>query len=212
MKARQRSSGIAAALCALLLSTTAFAVAASADPPLRPTTLDQKWELLTEEAEQERERFAVRYPFLQMPDMRPLNVVADQQWPRWMAQCLRGFGVDATQDGDRLLTPGLDTSTLPGDVVNRTCELRYPKQSRLRRVLGPYELRQLWSYYVFDLQPCLRGIGIRISRSPSFAEFLARRGTDRAWHPYSAITGIESLRELHAYDQLCPRFPKTLPA
>jgi hypothetical protein len=212
MRSRQRSAGIAAALCAVLLSSTAYAVAASAEPSLQPTTLEQKVELLTEEATAERERLAQRYPFLQMPDMTPVQVVADEQWPRRMVQCLRQFGVDARARGDSVVAPSLDPTTLPGDVVSQTCELRYPKQSDLRYVLGTYELRQLWSYYVFQLQPCLRSIGITIARSPSFGEYLATRGTDDAWHPYLAIPDIVNIRDLNYYDELCPRFPDWLRA
>lgn len=210
MRPRQRSAGIAVALCAVLLSTTAFAVAASAEAPLQPTTQEQKIRLLEQEAAEERERLARRYPFLSMPDMTPVRVVADDEWAGRIAECLQGFGVDARPRGDSVVAPGFDTRTLPGDVVNTTCQLRFPKQSGLRYVLGPYELRQLWSYYVFQLQPCLRGIGISISRSPSFGEYLATRGSDDAWHPYRAIPEIANVRDLHYYDQLCPRFPEWL--
>ncbi len=212
MKSRQRSGGIAAALCAVLLSTAVFAVAASAQSSLQPTSQRQKLELLRKEAEEERERLAQRYPFLNLPDMKPVRAVTDDEWQDRMVECLQQFGVDARAQGDSIVAPDLDARSFPGEVVSETCRLRYPKQSRLRYVLGPFELRKLWSYYVFDLQPCLRGIGIRIGRSPSFGEYLARRGTDEAWHPYSAIPGIESMRELQAYDQICPRFPDTLPA
>jgi hypothetical protein len=212
MRTRQRSAGIAAALCAVLLSTTAFAVAASAEPSLSPTTQEQKLELLTEQAVAERDRLAARYPFIQMPDMTPVQVVADELWPRRVAQCLEHFGIEARTLGDSVVAPTLDTTTLPGDVVSQTCELRYPKQSELRYVLGPYELRQLWSYYVFELQPCLRTLGIGISRSPSFGEYLASRGTEDAWHPYLAIPDIANMRDLNYYDEACPRFPDWLRA
>ena len=203
---------MAAALCAVLLSSTAFAVAAAAsgEPPLTPTTQEQKVQLLTEEALEERERLAVRYPFLQMPDMTPVQVVPDEQWPRRVSQCLRGFGIEARPRGDTVIAPGLDASTLPGDVVSQTCQLRYPKQSQLRFVLGPFELRRLWSYYVFQLQPCLRSIGVNITRSPSFGEYLAARGTDDAWHPYLALPEIASMRDFQRYDDNCPRFPDWL--
>jgi hypothetical protein len=211
MRSRHRSAGVAAALCAVLLSSTAFAVAASAESqPLSPTTQEQKIELLTERALEERERLAVRYPFLQMPDMTPVQVVPDEQWPRRVARCLRGFGVEARPRGDTVVAPGLDTSTLPGDVVSQTCQLRYPKQSELRFVLGTFELRRLWSYYVFDLQPCLRSIGVTITRSPSFGEYLAVRGSDDAWHPYLALADIASMRDFQYYDDNCPRFPDWL--
>ena len=212
MKSRQRSAGIAAVLCAALLSTTAFAVAASAEAPLLPTTQEQKLELLTEQALQKREELASRYPFLQMPDMAPVEVVPDEQWPVRMSRCLNQFGVEARPRGDSVVAPNLDTRSLPGDVVSLTCESRYPKQSQLRYVLGPYELRQLWGYYVFQLQPCLRKNGIAVTRSPSFGEYLATRGTDAVWHPYLAIPKIASMRDLQYYDQLCPRFPDWLRA
>ena len=212
MKSRQRSAGIAAALCAVLLSSTAFAVAASAEPPLMPTTDEQKLELLTEQAMEKRDALARQYPFLQMPDMAPVQVVADEQWPVQMTRCLAQFGIEARPRGDSVVAPNLDTRTLPGDVVSQTCELRYPKQSHLRYVLGPYELRQLWGYYVFQLQPCLRKNGVAITRSPSFGEYLATRGTDAVWHPYLAIPKIASMRDLQYYDQLCPRFPDWLRA
>ena len=212
MKPRRRSAGIAAALCAVLLSTTAFAVAASAEAPILPTTDEQKLELLTEQALEKRDELARQYPFLRMPDMAPVQVVADEQWPRKMSQCLEHFGIEARPRGDTVVAPTLDTRSLPGDVISQTCELRYPKQSELRYVLGPYELRQLWSYYVFQLQPCLRAIGIQITRSPSFGEYLATRGTEDAWHPYLAIPDILNVRDLHYYDQLCPRFPEWLRA
>lgn len=212
MRSRQRSAGIAAALCVVLLSSTAFAFAASAEPPLQPTTDEQKLELLTEQAMEKREELARRYPFLQMPDMAPVQVVADEQWPVQMSRCLEQFGIEARPRGDSVVAPTLDTRSLPGDVVSQTCELRYPKQSSLRYVLGPYELRQLWSYYVFQLQPCLRSLGIKISRSPSFGEYLATRGTDQTWHPYLAIPEILNVRDLYYYDQLCPRFPDWLRA
>src|SRR3712207_4752517 len=137
MKSRQRSAGIAAALCAVLLSTTAFAVAASAEPPLLPTTEEQKLGLLREEAAATRDELARQYPFLQMPDMAPVEVVADEEWPERMAQCLERFGIEARTRGDSVVAPNLDTRSLPGDVVSQTCELRYPKQSLLRYVLGP---------------------------------------------------------------------------
>jgi hypothetical protein len=212
MKSRQRSAGIAAALCAVLLSATAFAVAASAEAPLLPTTDEQKLELLTEQALEKREALARQYPFLQMPDMAPVEVVADEQWPLRMSRCLEQFGVEAWARGDSVVAPSLDTRSLPGDVISQTCELRYPKQSRLRYVLGPYELRQLWGYYVFQLQPCLRKNGIAITRSPSFGEYLATRGTDAVWHPYLAIPETVSMRDLEYYEQLCPRFPDWLRA
>jgi len=196
----------------VLLFTTAFALAASAEPPLVPTTADQKIELLTEQAVEAREELAQQYPFIQMPDMTPVQVVADEMWPRKVAQCLEHFGIEARTRGDSVLAPNLDTSTLPGDVVSQTCQLRYPKQSELRYVLGPYELRQLWGYYVFQLQPCLQGIGIKIGRSPSFGEYLAARGTEDAWHPNRAIPDIANVRDLNYYDQLCPRFPDWLRA
>ncbi|MFC0682159.1 hypothetical protein ACFFGH_30380 [Lysobacter korlensis] len=212
MRFRQRSTGIAAALCAVMLSTTAYAVAASAEPSLAPTTHEQKLELLTEQALAERDRFAERYPFLQIPDMTPVQIVPDELWPERMSQCLRDFGVEARARGDSVVAPSLDTRTLPGDVVNQTCQRRYPKQSQLRYVLGPFELRKLWSYYVFDLQPCLRTIGISIGRSPSFGEYLATRGSQDAWHPYLAIPEIANMRDLQYYDALCPRFPDWLRA
>jgi hypothetical protein len=212
MRSRQRSAGLAAVLCAVLLSTTAFAVAASAEAPLTPTTEEQKLELLTEAALEKRDELARQYPFLQMPDMAPVQVVADELWPQRMVKCLEQFGIEARTRGDLVVAPDLDTRTLPGDVISQTCELRYPKQSQLRYVLGTYELRQLWSYYVFQLQPCLRGMGIKIDRSPSFGEYLATRGTDETWHPYLAIPNIVNVRDLHYYDQLCPRFPEWLRA
>jgi hypothetical protein len=210
MRSRQRSGGISVVLCAVLLLSTAFAVAASAEPPLTPTSRTQKLELLRADAAQEREQLAKEYPFLQMPDMTPVRVVADDEWPLRMTECLRQFGVDASVSGTSVVAPELDPRTLRGDVVNRTCELRYPKESRLQYVLGPYELRQLWTYYVFDLQVCLRTNGIETTRSPSFGEYLARRGSDEAWHPYLAIPQIASMRDLQYYDQLCPRFPRWL--
>jgi hypothetical protein len=212
MRSRQRSAGIAAALCVALLFSTVFAVAASAEAPLQPTTEAQKVELLTQQATTERERLAKRYPFVQMPDMTPVQVVADELWPRRMAQCLQQFGIEARTRGDSVVAPNFDPTTLPGDVVSQTCQLRYPKQSQLRYVLGPYELRQLWSYYVFSLQPCLRSIGITIGRSPSFGEYLATRGTEDAWHPYLAIPDIANIRDLNYYDEQCPRFPEWLRA
>jgi hypothetical protein len=201
---------MAAALCGALLSSTLFAVAASAQPALTPTTPDQKLDLLTEEARAERDRLAERYPFLQLPDMAPRQVVSDEVWPERMAECLREFGVEARVSGDQVVAPGLDATTLPGDVVSQTCQFRYPKQSALRYVLGPFELRRLWSYYVFELQPCLRAIGVRINRAPSFAEYLASRGTADSWHPYLAIPEIANLRDLAYYDTACPRFPDWL--
>jgi len=212
MKSRQRSAGLAAVLCAVLLTSTAFAVAASAEAPVAPTTEKQKLELLREEAIEARDELGRRYPFLQMPDMTPVEVVADELWPERMVQCLKQFGVEARTRGDSVVAPTLDTRSLPGDVISQTCQLRYPKQSSLRYVLGTYELRQLWSYYVFQLQPCLRGIGVQIGRSPSFGEYLATRGTDDAWHPYLAIPQIANVRVLHYYDQQCPRFPDWLRA
>jgi hypothetical protein len=212
MHFRRRGAAIAVALCAALLSTTAMAVAASAEAPIAPTSLQQKLDLLTDEAAADRARLADRYPFLQMPEMGPVRAVADDAWPRWMAQCLRRFGVEAYATGDSVVAPGLDTRTLPGDVVNTTCQSRYPKQSELRYVLGTFELRQLWGYYVFELQHCLRGMGITTTRSPSFGEYLASRGTDQAWHPYLAIPKIVNLRDLTHYDQQCPRFPSWLRA
>jgi hypothetical protein len=212
MRSRQRSAGIAAVLCAVMLSTTAFAVAASAEAPILPTTDEQKLELLTEQALEKREALGRQYPTLRMPDMTPVQVVADEQWPRKISQCLEQFGIEARPRGDSVVAPGLDTRNLPGDVISQTCELRYPKQSLLRYVLGPYELRQLWSYYVFQLQPCLQGLGIKIQRSPSFGEYLATRGSDNTWHPYLAIPEIVSVRDLYYYDQLCPRFPDWLRA
>jgi hypothetical protein len=212
MKSRQRSAGIAAVLCAVLLSSTAYAVAASAEAPLVPTTDEEKFELLTEHALEQREELARRYPFLQMPDMAPVQVVADEQWPVRMSRCLEQFGIEARPRGDSVVAPKLDVRTLPGDVISQTCELRYPKQSSLRYVLGPYELRQLWGYYVFQLQACLRKNGIAVTRSPSFGEYLASRDTDSVWHPYLAIPRIASMRDLQYYDQLCPRFPAWLRA
>jgi hypothetical protein len=211
MEARHRSAGLAAALCAVLLSTTAFAVAASAESaPLVPTTHEEKVELLTEQAIAERQRLAERYPFLQLPDMTPVHVVPDELWPQLVARCLRGFGIEARPRGDTVVAPDLDASTLPGDVVSQTCQLRYPKQSQLRFVLGPFELRRLWTYYVFELQPCLRSIGVAITRSPSFGEYLAARGSEDAWHPYLALTDIASMRDFQYYDDSCPRFPDWL--
>jgi hypothetical protein len=198
-------------LCAVLLFTTAFAVAASAEPPITPTSQSEKLDLLRAEATKEREQLAEQYPFVQMPDMTPVRVVGDDEWPQRMVECLQQFGVDAEVNGNSVVAPDLDTRRrLPGNVVSHTCELRYPKQSRLRYLLGPYELRQLWGYYVFDLQMCLRNNGIEISRSPSFGEYLARRGTEDAWHPYVAIPEIATMRDLQYYDQLCPRFPRWL--
>jgi hypothetical protein len=212
MTSRQRSAGIAAALCAVLLSTTAFAMAASAEEPLAPTTDEQKLELLTEEARQKQDELARQYPFLQMPDMTPVVIVTDEAWPEQIVRCLAQFGVTARARGDAVVAPKLDTRSLPGDVISQTCEHRYPKQSRLRYVLGPFELRQLWGYYVFQLQPCLRGMGVQIDRSPSFGEYLASRETEETWHPYRAIESIANIRDLYYYDEQCPRFPEWLRA
>jgi hypothetical protein len=212
MHSRRRGAVLAVALCGALLSTTAMAVAASAESPIAPTSVAEKLDLLTQSAEKERAELAERYPFLQMPDMTPVRSVSDEEWPNRMAACLRQFGVEARVLGDSIVAPDLDVRTLPGDVVSATCQSRYPKQSDLRYVLGTYELRQLWTYYVFELQACLRGIGFTPTRSPSFGEYLATRGTDDAWHPYLAIPEIASERDLIYYDQLCPRFPAWLRA
>ncbi|MFC0682160.1 hypothetical protein ACFFGH_30385 [Lysobacter korlensis] len=207
MRARHRSGGVAATLCAVLLSSTAFAVAASADPsPLTPTSRAEKLEILTREAEEERERLARRYASAQIPDMTPVRVVADDAWPQRMAECLSYYGVGRVLPRHSA-APDLNTSTLPREVVRQTCQLRYPKRSELHLVLGPFELRRLWSYHVFELQPCLRSLGISTSRSPGLGEYLTAQGVEDAWHPYRAIPRNASMRQLQYYDHLCPRFP-----
>ena len=211
MDSRHRSAGIAAALCAVLLSGTAVAVAASAETlPLAPTSRAQILEVLTREAENERDRLARRYPTVPMPDMTPMRIVADDEWPDRMVECLSHFGIQPRPPG-QTVAPDLDTSTLPREVVDRTCRLRYPKKSALGFVLEPFEQRRLWGYYVFQLQPCLRGIGVAITRSRTFGEYLAARGTDDPWHPYQALTEIDGMRESRYYDDRCPRFPDWLP-
>jgi hypothetical protein len=212
MRSRQRSAGIAAALCAVLVSTTAFAVAASAEEPIAPTTVEQKLELLTEEAREVREYLGHRYPLSQMPSMSPVQVVADGERPERMARCAEQFRSEAGTRWDAAVAPGLYPRSLPDEVIERTCELRYPAESSLQYVLGTYELRQLWAYYVFGLQPCLRRIGVQTVRSPSFGEYLATRGTEDAWHPYLGIPNIVNIRDLNYYDEHCPRFPEWLRA
>jgi hypothetical protein len=206
MRSRHRSAAIAAVLCAVLLSSTAVAVAASAESsPLTPTSRADMLEILTREAADERSRLALRYPSIEIPDMRPVSVVPDDEYRDRAAECLSEFGIEPRV---RLSAePDLNTSALPREVVYRTCQLRFPKQSELHLVLGPFELRRLWAYYVFELQPCLRGIGVDITDSPSFAGYVAARGTPRAWHPYRALTGLQIVRDLDYYDTLCPRVP-----
>ena len=206
MRSRHRSAGIAAALCAVLVSGTAFAVAASADPsPLARTGRADVLEILTRQADDERSRFTRRYPTLELPDMRPVRVVPDGEWPARAAECLRRFGIESRPRPSA--QPELNTSWLPREVVYRTCQLRYPKQGELHLVLGPFELRRLWAYYVFELQPCLRGIGVDVTASPSFGEFSASRNSVDAWHPYQALAGIAGARDIERYDSLCPQFP-----
>jgi hypothetical protein len=210
MRTRHRSAGIAAALCAVLLSSTAFAVAASADPsPLTPTTRAERLDLLTRQAEAERDLLIRRYPTLQIPDMTPMLVIADENWPARLEECKRHFGLRPRPPGNTV-SPDLNTASLPREVVNRTCQLRYPKESDLRFVLGPFELRRLWSYYVFELQSCLRGAGIDITRSPGLGEYLAERGSEDSWHPYLALADASGVRDFEYYDSICPRFPDWL--
>ncbi len=210
MTSRHRSAGIAAALSAVLLCSTAVAVAASAESaPLTPTSRAEVFEALNRDAEQERDRLVRRYPSVQVPDMSPMRIVPDDEWPERMAECLSHFGVEPPP-WRHFAAPDLNTSTLPREVISRTCQLRYPKKSDLRFLLGPLELRRLWGYYVFELQPCLRSLGVSITRSPSFGEYLAAHESDDAWHPYVALTKIAGARNVDYYDDRCPRFPDWL--
>ena len=210
MGLRHRSAGIAAALCAVLLSGTAIAVAASAEPsPLTPTSRAEIWEGLVRESDRERSRLARRYPTVDMPDMRPMRIVAEDEWPYRMAECLSGFGIEPRPQRHSA-EPDLNTSGLPREVIHRACQLRFPMRSDLRFVLGPFERRQLWMYYVFELQPCLRSLGVDTTRSPSLGEYLAVRESSDAWHPYLALADRARTGDVQNYAGRCPRFPDWL--
>jgi hypothetical protein len=143
-----------------------------------------------------------------MPDMRPVQVVPDAEWPARAAECRRRFGIESWPRPSA--QPELNTSWLPREIVHRTCQLRYPKQSELHLVLGPFELRRLWAYYVFELQPCLRRIGVDITGSPSFGDFLASRNSVDGWHPYQTLADVAGVSDLEHYDSLCPQSPAWL--